>query len=64
MTTILNYLKGNYLISNFPFLITLECETSLNNYSQKLLTYSMTQNQKPNDRFSINFKWFLMRDNF
>ena len=50
MTTILNYLKGNYLLSNFSFLSTLECHSPLNDYSYKLLTFSIAQNQKPNDR--------------
>lgn len=50
MATIINYLKGNYLISNFPFLVSLEYETNLNEYSHKLSTYSLSQNQKLNDR--------------
>lgn len=50
MTTILNYLKGNYLLSNLTFLTLLESPSLLNDFSNKLLAFSIIQNQKTNDR--------------
>ena len=50
MATILNYLKGNYLVSNLTFLTLLECPSNLNELSQKIIAFSIVQNQKTNDR--------------
>ena len=50
MATILNYLKGNYLVSNLTFLTHLECPSNLNELSQKIIAFSLVQNQKTNDR--------------
>lgn len=63
MTTILNYLKGNYLISNFSFLTTVESGSSFDELSQKLISYSISHNKKAADRF-ICFNIFFRKELF
>lgn len=53
MSTILNYLKGNYLISNFSFLVTVESDLATNELSHKIASYSINHNMKAKDRFFL-----------